>query len=160
MERIPLLDICAGPKCRFYRRDSQGGIMSNIPVIVFYDTVSDTSETRKIWKETIREGWFGRRKLVNEYEEVPIREYHAVSKITPAISCYHCQAFNEHIWCPKYEEAKWKREWITDDFANVSFRPLDQLIEPDLEPKWSDGSKCPSFVPYPIREVNNEQAQG
>lgn len=152
-QRVPLDDICTGPRCRFFKQKSAFGY---VPIIwYFYDKVETRTAKRSHYKEV---GWlFKKDKRVEEIKELP--HYHIVYIVydpVPGNESF-CVAFQFGISSgARYMKAvdTWNSEWSVTSNAHT-FLPVDKLDD-SYKPQsiqWQDGSKCPSFLPYPIKEA-------
>lgn len=163
--RVPLEDICAGPKCRFITNQGEAGgrfpYGSSIPCIYyFYDKVEQRTIKHK-HREKVRH-WLRWREVEVEREE-SVCYYHIVEILYEPYWTQdpYCISFHTIIAKARRWGGRKTDEWLCDltDFEVSGYIscnyhqwiPIEKIGSyKEPEPKWQDGAKCPSFLPYPI----------
>lgn len=168
--RIPLEDICAGPKCRFFTNYGEATNTNwsgrECPFIYYFYDKAEMREVDIEYYETKRHFFSERQEKVKSKENM--RFYHVVYEVWETVyeQNPYCSSFRSIIAkAPKrgHESDIWYAEHsyllpMRAEGKTVgnphSFIPVEELSKyKDVEKEWGDGSKCPSFVPYPIKEV-------
>lgn len=151
--RVPLVDICSGPRCRFFTTPQvQYGIPGDI--VYFYDK----TEVRKHIYSRKRRKWAFFKQL--EILEVDRVYYHIVAYASKRPSNHNnfCSAFQQPIasfFVPIVHDIDIWSSAEKPPFGNwATFEPHDKLkefIDQNKLPEWNIIPKCPSFLDYPSR---------
>ncbi len=167
IQRIPLQDICGGPRCRFFQEyppSYKAGYYT-----MFSTYLYDKSEPREVEVEGRRyhRSLFGEKAVATRNRESMVF-YHIACTVFRSeirLSTY-CASFHSSIclWPTKAESQDFWAPARPDKLADgaegqhavtfpYEFAPIEDLPKYLVNwPEWHDG-KCPSFVPYPVEEV-------
>lgn len=166
--RIPLEDICAGPKCRFFTNYAEAMDKSwsgqEIPCIYYFYDKTEMREVDIEYYET-RQRFFGEKQVLVK-ERGRMCFYHVVYELWETLPGQddYCASFHSII-AKASKRGKEDDRWYAEKSYLLplrvegktvsnphSFIPVEKLPEyKDGEKQWQDGSKCPSFVPYPVK---------
>lgn len=172
--RVPLQDICAGPRCRFFTTLAEAKkdlhLSHDIPFIWYgYDKTEDRL-VKVVCSEKVKQ-WWGAEKFRRTESPENVRYYHVVEELwsLSAGNMPYCAAFQSGITAPP-QQRRWNlNQWLCDETSTNfpgwissnlhSFTPIEEMAKFRVpEPVWYEG-KCPSFVAYPIHIAVSEARQ-